>query len=618
MDFKKFIKIIPFILGLLIIPVAMRMVPVTIPYDVQLHWNGSIIDYDIFSYSKSVLLIITGVIVAIMLFFMTNGETFARIKSLKAFAIAMGILLFMAIISTVLGGNMVISLGGAPSRYEGLYTYIAYFLLFFYAFSIEYDEKIEKAIIIIMAIFTVLCFIVGLSQYTNNNIFLKDFGKMLYIPEKLSHLADSMTEDKFTFDTMYIFTTHYNYSSMLMSMLSMFWLIYCICTKNGFNLVLSGIMFVASAFMLMGANARSGIIAVIISFIILLLTFIPKILTNKKVSIVSFIILVVIIGGALKLGMMSRVSSLIDDIMSISTSSQQGDEHIRKEVPVKDIFTDDKIYKIVYTDEIEKTENTENSTSNDKEYKEITLKFDKSTNSFYDENDNVLVFDTLEQGKVTFKDERYTNWVVETSQRKSNIDETNHLYHIVRITPSIYFNFDVTENVTLVNHLGLPIYPEKAERIGFSGMERLGSGRMFIISSTLPIIKKSPLIGYGPDSFLMLFNQDDVYAKMYVYGEPNHIVDKPHNLYLLFAVNFGIIGLLAFLYMMILLIIRAMKKYKRSSVSKDALYIAAFAGVLAYMGSGFFNDSTVSVSPIFWLLFGISVSGIGAKKINNK
>ena len=104
---------------------------------------------------------------------------------------------------------------------------------------------------------------------------------------------------------------------------------------------------------------------------------------------------------------------------------------------------------------------------------------------------------------------------------------------------------------------------------------------------------------------------------MYVYGNPNELVDKPHNLYLLYAINFGVIGLGAFLFIIILLIVKMKRKYKEDLLSDNAIYIGAFAGVLAYMGSGFFNDSVVAVSPIFWILLGIAVSGVDFK-IKNK
>lgn len=596
MDLKRFIKILPFILGLLIIPVTMRMVEVQIPFEVQMHWRGVGVDNDIVSYAKSVMLIISGVVVAGILFFTISNESIIKIKSAKPFIIAFAVLLFMAIISAIFGGNGVIAYGGAPSRYEGLYAYIGYFILFFYALTVEYDKKTEHSIIIVIAVFTVLCSIVGFTQYIGKDIFLTPFATSLYIPEALKEYRSAMTVTQFSFKNMYLFTTHYNYSSMLMSVVSMFWCLYFVCVKEKKYKIISGLMSLLSVLMLLGANARSGIMAVFIAGVILCITFISKILSNKKMSIVALAVIVIFVGIAAKLGMMSRFTSLVEDIKKISASGKQEEVYIREQIPLKDIKTDDTSYTIIYND--------------------VTLKFDNRQNSFYDENGNILAFETPEQGSVVFKDGRYANFSIGVAKRQSNIDETEHLYHSVKIDGNL-FNFDVTDKVQLVNHLGIPMYPEKAERIGFKGMERLGSGRGFITASTIPLILKSPLIGYGPDAFLQIFNQDDIYTKMYVYGNPNELVDKPHNLYLLYAINFGVIGLGAFLFIIILLIVKMKRKYKENMLSENAIYIGAFAGVLAYMGSGFFNDSVVAVSPIFWILLGIAVSGVDFK-IKNK
>ena len=94
MDFKKIIKVIPLIMGLLIIPVSMRMIKIDIPFEVQLHWKGVSTEYDIFGYYRSILLIINAVITSVILFFSFTSDTFIWVKKLKPVFIAFGILVF--------------------------------------------------------------------------------------------------------------------------------------------------------------------------------------------------------------------------------------------------------------------------------------------------------------------------------------------------------------------------------------------------------------------------------------------------------------------------------------------------------------------------------------------
>lgn len=591
MDYKKIIKTFPFVFTLFIIPIAMRLIMVQIPYEVQLHWKGVSVDPDIFSYFRSILLIINAVIIMVLIFFNFTSETFTKIKKLKPFLVAFLVLFIMAILSTVFGKNTVISLGGAPSRYEGLYTFIAYFFIFLYAVTLEYDKTTHHIIIIALALFTIACSIVGLTQFLGKDIFLTKLGALYYIPDSLKQYRESMSTTSFSFKTMYLFTTHYNYSSMLTSILSIFWAVYFTCSKEKSYKIIAGVMAVLSVLMLLGSNGRSGIVAVFFAIIVMSIVFFKKLIQNKKIVIGLVVVVLLFVGIALKLGLMSRFTALVDDIKKINVSSSQEQDYIKSQIPLKNIETTQNTYTIVYDT--------------------FTLKFDKEKSVFYDENNNELKFNMPEQGKITFVDSKYSNVSISVSSKKSNTDENKiNMYHSINVS-GISYNFDVSEDVKLVNHLGVPMYPEKAERIGFKGMEKLGSGRGFITASTIPLILKSPIIGYGPDAFLQVFNQDDIYTKFYVYGNPVELVDKPHNLYLLYAINFGLVGLGAFLFIVIYLLIKTSKKYKIEDTSKDSLYIACVAGVVTYIGAGFFNDSVVAISPIFWAMLGIAISKIG-------
>ena len=53
-----------------------------------------------------------------------------------------------------------------------------------------------------------------------------------------------------------------------------------------------------------------------------------------------------------------------------------------------------------------------------------------------------------------------------------------------------------------------------------------------------------------------------------------------------------------------------------SLVAEAAACSAAVAlAIIGYLGAGFFNDSIVSVAPIFWVLFGV---GVAVNQLNRK
>lgn len=155
------------------------------------------------------------------------------------------------------------------------------------------------------------------------------------------------------------------------------------------------------------------------------------------------------------------------------------------------------------------------------------------------------------------------------------------------------------------------LYPlVEAESWGFEGYERLGSSRGYIWSRTIPLLKDTILVGHGPDTYAMYFPQDDVIGKLKFFSTPKMIVDKPHNLYLQIAINTGIISLIALLWLWGKYLLSSFFLFYQSKLNswQDRLGSSLMGAVSAYLVAGFFNDSVISVAPVFWTLLGLGIS----------
>lgn len=188
---------------------------------------------------------------------------------------------------------------------------------------------------------------------------------------------------------------------------------------------------------------------------------------------------------------------------------------------------------------------------------------------------------------------------------------------------------------------------EPAPHVGFDGHERFATNRGWIWSRTLPILGKAIIAGYGPDTFAVYFPQKDIAWKMNLYGAANIVVDKPHNWYLQTAVNTGVVSLLLLLWLLGAFLldglravrgrpVRGMARWLGQPVAGDPMASMAetmvpadgptacftageaeenrklllsgiLCGVLGYALAGIFNDSVVSVAPVFWIVFGLGV-----------
>jgi O-antigen ligase len=143
-----------------------------------------------------------------------------------------------------------------------------------------------------------------------------------------------------------------------------------------------------------------------------------------------------------------------------------------------------------------------------------------------------------------------------------------------------------------------------------NGKEKLGSMRGYIWGRAIPMLKDNLILGSGPDTFAFKFPQNDLVGKYSAYDTTTIIVDKPHDLFLQIGLNEGVIALLAFLTIMIIYIVDSLKLYafKKDYNKNQILGASTCLGVIGYLFAGFFNDSVVSVAPVFWIVLGVGVA----------
>lgn len=155
------------------------------------------------------------------------------------------------------------------------------------------------------------------------------------------------------------------------------------------------------------------------------------------------------------------------------------------------------------------------------------------------------------------------------------------------------------------------------ETFGFKGHEFFASGRGYIWSRTLPLLRRCMLVGYGPDTFIRYFPNHDYLGNLKFWGDIGMLIQKPHSLYLQIFFNSGLLSLLAILALFATYLWRSAKLYFYSSLENFSQNagLAIFVAVIAYLITGIFNDSVVAVAPVFWSLLGL---GIATNRINSE
>ncbi len=126
------------------------------------------------------------------------------------------------------------------------------------------------------------------------------------------------------------------------------------------------------------------------------------------------------------------------------------------------------------------------------------------------------------------------------------------------------------------------------------------SGRIYIWKNTMPLINRNEMfsLGKGSSTFSLYFNQYDVEGLRRAGWSGDHtIIDRPHNMYLQMIHASGWISCFLFLTMNLIFLLSAF------FIGDKRVYSIAFS-VLGFLICGFFTDSMVGVSPIYWVLLG--------------
>ena len=120
-------------------------------------------------------------------------------------------------------------------------------------------------------------------------------------------------------------------------------------------------------------------------------------------------------------------------------------------------------------------------------------------------------------------------------------------------------------------------------------LDDFSSGRLGLWESGLVLFKDSPVLGHGQNSFVPLTVMRGL------------VSGAPHNEYLRYAVEYGIIGLLVFMMVFIKIFLYVSKAIKKTNDPwKKQVYISYLAGLVAFVVGMFFTN----IGParyIFWI-----------------
>lgn len=586
-----------------LVPLIVRMKVASIPEVGQWLWDSGQGTYaDFFSANKLIVLgILT--IIAIILFAMEYDKR--RQYTNKAVYICLGVYSLFAVLSTVFAskGEKIVSLLGSPGRYEGLLALGFYVIIALLGMYVAQEWWNVKFLYKALSMGAFVMGLIGLGQFLGFDFLQSDGGKALMLPFEYLDLADQIS---FTFNsnqayTVYgtLFHSNYvgSYAAMLMP-ISVVGMIYTYLYKTEKEKKINATVFaLLMSILWFASRSRGGLVgggfALILIFVLLHKNFIK---TKGQMGI--FLSLVIV--GAVVLNIMSRgtivtqLFSLPKEVVGLFSSEKQ---EVRQ---LKDIRLEG--------DSIEIDSNLP------------TFRIEKDGEQILLKDGSGNIIPTAQEGaNIIPQDSAYTGMYIEFATAEE------FRVHISNPDTGAYYPLFFAYVGDTVPGEGYRVLGgnkqllkiEPIESWGFEGKERVGSARGYIWSRTLPMLKDTWFKGYGPDTYALHFPQHDVIGKANAYDNPMMIVDKPHNLYLQTIVSTGLPSLLALIALFIVYVILWIKHIRQTDKDdiRRWMSIGIFAAICGYLIAGLFNDSVVSVAPVFWVLWGL---GIGLTNSNGK
>lgn len=588
---KNVLYKVPVILFACIVPIIMRAKRIVLSNEMYQIYNGSKSVIDFYAYNKMILIMIS-FILALVLFLLLKKEKKALLKPIINKMLL--IMALLTVLSSLFSDYGFISYFGIIERYEGMFVLLAYIFFVFYINSFVEDFDDIRFIIYAIVISSSVIGLIGFLEYFGYNPLNTYLGKRLITPFNMTSIMEDIT---FTIKKGGISSTLYNpnYVGSYMVMTFFIGLSMIFSNKKITRKLLWSIYTFLMLFNLIGSSSAAGKVGFLFGIIMLIIIYRKNVISTNGIFLgiflILFFIMPILIGN--NSGVLNEVSR------QVSSMSQ---EVVEKKIIDKnfDLDYDSRLFSIKYTDnngEINKlefvlTNNLLEMRLNDNPL-DIKVSENKSTLDISDD----------------FIKEKFT---IEMAKEHNGI----YVNYIDKFSVILKFT---TSGFELLDSNYRPIDKIKGyeEFHPLVGREFLGSSRGYIWKMSIPLLKDNILLGSGPDTFGVVYPQNDLIGKFKYMFSALSYVDKPHNMYMQMGIQTGVLSVLIYIIILILYGLDTLKLYffSKFDTIQENIALGLFLSVFTFSVAAIFNDSNVSVSPLYWTILGL---GIQINNMNKK
>lgn len=534
---------------------------------------------DFFLYYKQWLFIILSVVMLVIILIKTVINK--KILIFTPLFIPLGIYAFLAFISTVFSKYSYFGYNGIYENFESIFAILGYCLVAYYSYIIINSEYDIRLLFKYFFISLIIISLLGITQAIGFDFFKTDLGKKLVLSKEFWGRADELTFNMGK-NRVYLTLFNPNYVGTYVSLTVPIVLTLLIFKRNIKTILYYLLIIIGLFICLLGSQSMTALIGIFISILFIIFFLRHQIVTRLKYIVPLTLVLLI---------SLFMFNNLNNNIILAKFNTIFNNKVVDKSL--SSIKTNDENISLEYKDNI------------------LNISFLTTNGQFsgflFTDNSGEIINSSQIPNSLasSILDDRFSDIQVEPCIY------FDYLSFQVKINNHIWYFTNQAGNNTYyyINNNGRPDKIIQTESTIFTGHEFFASGRGYIWSKTIPLLKDHILLGSGADSFVLAFPHQD-YLDQFYYGYSNALINKPHNMYLQIGVQSGVLSLIALIVFYLMYFVSCIRIYYKSDFSNylSQIGIAIFIGSVSYMICGLTNDSSITVAPIFWTLLGIGIS----------
>lgn len=586
------VTMLPVVLAVALVPLIMGQYENSNGLMKYAWFNGGAVDYDFFLGWKSVLLSLLAFVMAGCVIRRLVKEK-KKAPFVKVFLplFGYGLLVFLSACASV---NKTFSFSGSFEQFESVWVLLSYVLIAYYVFLFAKSETELQVVADAVCFCGTVVSLLGVLQALGLDLFFAGWFQRLItskdVLEQMGGQLPSTVTENYAVSTLY----NSNYVGVFGSFMIPFLAMLLLFEKNKWRRIWHGVNVILVMGVLLFSRSRAGLIAVVAALCVAVVFAFHKVIKWWFLTIPAVNLLVVLV---------LLVNAYNDNIIFERL------QNIFAKDPVtvtEEVAEDGSVIRNTGLTEMYTTKNGVVFTYNE-EQKKVALYDDGKAFGFY-----TVEEDGTEKGLLANED------ATEFSFEEPALADVKVLpvyvgeefgFKIKADGEWVFLYNEAKKKYQYVNRFQKEGDMVMAEAFGFAEHQRTFSGRGYIWSRTIPLLKERIFLGSGPDTFVLEYPQND-YLMMQKNGFGGQIMTKPHSWYLQVGVQTGVLSLLCLLVFYGWYAICSMRLYafRKLKTQTEAFGIAAFIGSIGFMISGISNDSMVVTSPVFWGVMGIGLT----------